>query len=315
MTTHVVLGTGTIGAPLIRELTARGQRVLAVNRSGSRAGIPAGTELLVGDLSDPDFARRALRDADVAYQLTMPPYHRWQQAFPTLATSVLEAASATATRLVLGDNLYSYGPPDGPLSNANPERPTTVKGRVRQSIAHEALEAHRAGRVVVALTRPSNFFGADYALTRDLLVGPALRGARMSVLGRLDQPHAFGYPPDIARAMADIGDSDDAWGRSWVVPALEPLTQGDLCARIWRRAGQHGRPKVAALRGLPLRMVGLFSAQLRASAEMVYEFDRPFLVDAHEFEARFGWSATPVDEAIDATVTGIKRGLASASSV
>ncbi|WP_062200211.1 NAD-dependent epimerase/dehydratase family protein [Demequina salsinemoris] len=314
MSTHVVLGTGSVGAPLARELVSRGHRVVCVNRSGSRSGLPAGADLRAGDVMDPQFLESVLVEAEVVYQLTQPPYHRWLQEFPSLQETVLEVATRTGTRVVLGDNLYGYGQPAGPISDASPQAPTTRKGRLRKELAAEALAAHRSGELRVALTRPSNYLGADYALTRELLTGPALEGKRMAVFGRLDQPHAFAYVPDVARAMAEIGGSDDAWGRAWVLPALAPITQGELCERIWSLAGQTGKRKVAALRGLPMRMVGAFSPRVRESIEMLYEFDEPFLIDSSEFEARFGWGATPLDEALEATVRGTRAEPATATS-
>lgn len=302
MSTHVVLGTGSVGAPLARELAHRGHKVVCINRSGSRTGLPASAEQRVGDISDPGFAAEALRDADVAYQLTQPPYHRWPQEFPALQETILKAAEATGTRLVIGDNLYCYGVVEGPISDSTPEHPVSTKGALRKSMAQDALAAHDQGRVQVALTRPSNYFGGDYGLTRELLARPAMEGRRMAVLGRLDQPHAFAYVPDVARAMADVGTSEDGWGRSWVLPAMAPLTQGELCARLWAEAGRDGRPRVAALRGLTMRMVGLFAPRVRESVEMLYEMERPFLVNASEFEERFGWTATALDDAVRQTM-------------
>ncbi len=309
MSTHVIFGTGTLGAPLARELTARGHHVVAVNRSGSRAGLPDSAELRTGDLRDGSFARSLLTEvhADVAYQLTMPPYHRWATDFPPLASAVLTAAADTSTRLVVGDNLYCYGTPGTPLSESTPEHPSTVKGKVRKQIADAALSAHRDGRAQVALTRPSDFFGADYGLTRSLLVGPALKGRRLQVLGRVDQPHAFSYVPDVARAMADIGTADDSWGRPWVLPAMLPATQEQLAQAIWTAAGQEGRARISAMRGLPMRLLGLFAPSLRASVEMLPAWETPYLVDSSAFTQRFGWSATAMEDAVAETVRRTSR--------
>ncbi|WNM24309.1 NAD-dependent epimerase/dehydratase family protein [Demequina capsici] len=306
MATHVVLGTGSIGAPLARELASRGHRVVSINRSGSRAGLPPEAEQRVGDVRDPEFLTAALKDADVAYQLTQPPYHRWREEFPPLQEAILDAAARTGTRLVLADNLYCFGRPDGPISDRSPEVPASTKGSLRKEMAAEALAAHRSGQVQVALTRPSHYLGSDYALTRELLVEPAFEGRRLAVIGRTDRLHAFAYVPDVARAMADIGTSDDAWGRAWVLPALTPMTQAELCTRVWRTAGRTGQPKVLSLRGLPMRVASLFSSRVRESLEMLYEFEAPYLVDAHEFEQRFGWTATPLADAIRETVRGVR---------
>ena len=306
MSTHVILGTGTVGIPLAHILLERGHRVIAVNRSGKRHGLPDEVELRSGDLTDPAFAASALEGADVAYQITQPAYHRWEEDFPPLQDAILAAAERTGTAVVLADNLYCYGTPGDTISEKTPELPSTVKGRVRAEMSEKALALHAAGRVRVVLTRPSNYVGADYELSRNMLVKPARAGKNMQVLGRIDQPHSFSYVPDVARAMADIGSADDAWGRAWVLPVLEPLTQRELCQAIWTAAGQPGDVKVSAIRGPLMRVLGIFIAPLRASIEMMDEWEKPFTVDASQFEKRFGWKATTTADAVAATVAGVR---------
>ncbi|MFE2970068.1 hypothetical protein ACFXKC_41670 [Streptomyces sp. NPDC059340] len=38
--------------------------------------------------------------------------------------------------------------------------------------------------------------------------------------GKLDQPHALHYLPDLARALVMPADSDASWGRAWNRPFL-----------------------------------------------------------------------------------------------
>ena len=52
------------------------------------------------------------------------------------------------------------------------------------------------------------------------------------------------------------------------------------------------------MRGGAVRAVGLFMPMLRESAEMLYEFDEPFVVDSSDFEQTFGWAATSWDDAV-----------------
>jgi hypothetical protein len=35
---------------------------------------------------------------------------------------------------------------------------------------------------------------------------------------------------------------------------------------------------------------------------MLYEFEKPFIIDSTEFETRFGWKGTPIDEIIHRTL-------------
>jgi hypothetical protein len=47
-----------------------------------------------------------------------------------------------------------------------------------------------------------------------------------------------------------------------------------------------------------LSLVGLFNPASRETVEMLYEFEKPYVVDSSKFEKAFGVTATPVNEAI-----------------
>ncbi len=145
------------------------------------------------------------------YQVTQPAYTRWAAEFPALQRTILDAAEAAGASVVLADNLYGYGPPQGQtIADASPQQPTTRKGAVRMAMAEEALAAHADGRVRVALTRPSNYVGADYGDLPRPRARPDRQGQARARAGSTDQPHSFSYVPDAARAMADIGTSESA---------------------------------------------------------------------------------------------------------
>jgi nucleoside-diphosphate-sugar epimerase len=308
MTTHLVLGTGAVGAALAHHLAAQGHAVRAVNRSGTRGTLDPAIPLSKANLNDPADAASALAGADIVYQVTQPAYTRWEAEFPALQRTILTAAEQAGASVVLADNLYGYGTPQGQtIADASPQQPTTRKGAVRKAMAEEALAAHAAGRVRVALTRPSNYVGASYGIYRDLVLDQIAKGKPARVLGRTNQPHSFSYVPDAARAMAAIGTSDNGWGRAWITPVMTPITQADLVARLWDALGQRGKPKVTGMRGLAMRGMGLFMPMLRESVEMIYEFDEPFVVSSGEFEQAFGWGGTSWDDAVAQMAAAVRR--------
>ena len=303
--TIAIIGAGTLGTALAHELAGRGIESRVISRGTPHGALPQGVDHLPADATDPTALATALGDASIVLQTSQPPYPKWAAEFPALQRCVIAAAETTGARLVLADNLYMYGAGvGGTITDSTPEVPRASKGRVRKAMADDALAAHNEGRVEVALTRPSNYVGAGYELTRTLLTARARAGKAMQVLGRLDQPHSFSYVPDVARAMADIALADDAYGRAWILPAMEPVTQRELCDALWLGVGNEGPAKIQALRGAGARAIGIFNPLVRASLEMLYEFDEPYIVHARDFEQRFGWSATPFASAAHATATG-----------
>ena len=303
--TIAIIGAGTLGTALAHEFASRGHETRVISRGTPHGELPHSVGHVQADARDAQVLADALGDATIALQTSQPPYPKWGDEFPALQLSVIAAAAATGAKIVLADNLYMYGSGDGgTITDDTAETPISAKGEVRKAMADEALAAHADGRVQLALTRPSNYVGAGYELTRTLLTDRARAGKAMQVLGRLNQPHSFSYVPDVARAMADIALADDAYGRAWILPAMEPVTQRELCDALWTGVGQEGPAKVQALRGRGARAIGLFNPMVRASIEMLYEWDEPFVVRARDFEQRFGWTATPFAEAAAETAAG-----------
>ncbi len=155
---QVVFGAGPIGRSVVSELSDRGSRVRVVNRSGV-SDLPHEVDVVTGDASNSEFASKACEGASVVYFILNPPYTSWPELFPPLQQAVLQGASAAGARLVAMENLYGYGPVSGSLTEKLPLAATGKKGRTRARMANELMEAHKAGRVEVAIGRASDFFG------------------------------------------------------------------------------------------------------------------------------------------------------------
>jgi nucleoside-diphosphate-sugar epimerase len=265
---------------------------------------PHGIELVAGDLYDHTFARDAAQGAVVVYQCAQPGYTRWPGKFPPLQASILEAAAAAGAKLVIGENLYMYGDTDGqPLTEDLPYRATTRKGKVRAQMANDALAAHQAGKVRVALGRASDFFGpyGQGSAMGERAIIPALQGKKASLIGNLDMPHSYTYLPDFGKALVVLGERDEALGQAWHIPNDQPnITQREFMNRIFAAAG--ARPQMSGMGKTMMRMGGLFIPEAREGVEMMYEFEKPFVVDSKRFEQTFGDTATPLDQSIPATV-------------
>jgi len=302
---HVVFGAGPVGRSVMEELVRKEKPVRVVSRSGRMHEVPLGVELVAADLYDAAAVRKVAQGAAVAYQCAQPNYWEWPEKFPPLQAAVIEGLADGGARLVIAENLYMYGDTDGqPLTEELPYRAHTRKGKVRAAMAEAALTAHRAGKVKVAIGRASDFFG-PWALGSshgERVFYPALAGKAASFPGKLDIPHTATYISDFGRALVLLGERDEALGQVWHIPNDRPqITQRQFAALIFEEVGLP--PKVSGMGKLMLRLGGLFIPAAREMVEMAYEFEKPFVVDSSKVEQAFGMKATPIQEAIKATVT------------
>jgi nucleoside-diphosphate-sugar epimerase len=299
---HVVFGTGPVGMATVELLAAGGHRVRVVNRSG-RAAVPAGVEVRGGDAADPSFSENAAAGAAVVYQCLNPPYTRWPELFPPLQAGVLDGAAAAGAKLVAMENLYMYGPTEGaPLTEDLPHAATGRKGRTRAQMAQALLEAHRAGKVRVVIGRASDYFGPQGRLSAmgERVFDPALSGKKAQVMGNPSHLHSYSYIPDIAKGLVVLGEHGEADGEAWHLPNAPAITTRQFIEQVYGAAGTE--PRIQAMSRFLVKMVGLVNGTVRELDEMLYEFEEPFVVDSTKFERAFGDHATPLTEAIPATV-------------
>ena len=299
---HVVFGTGPVGLAVMDELVSKGKRVQMVNRSG-RADVAEGVEIVGGDAADPTFAREVSVGASIIYFALNPPYDKWPELFPPLQAGVLEGASSAGAKLVAVENLYIYGTTGGrPITEDLPYAPNTRKGTVRARMSEELIEAHKSGKVRVAVGRASDFFGPRVLTSAagEQVFGRAVAGKSAQVAGDPDQPHTYTYAPDIGRGLVVLGEREEALGRAWHLPSSETVTTRRFVETIFEEVGKPARVQVAPK--ILLRAMGLFNPPLRETIEMLYEFEEPFVVDHSAFERTFGMHATLLRDAIRETV-------------
>ncbi len=300
---HVIFGTGPVGTTLADELLARGKRVRLVNRSGS-GQVAQGAELVGADALQPEVVRDLSQGAAVVYHAANVTYQHQVAVMPRMQQSVLAGVAASGAKLVVMDTLYGYGATHGQvMTETTPFAATTRKGRMRAQLAEAYLDAHRDGKVQVTLARAADFYGPRVRSSAlgDRVFPQALAGKRVQLLGNIDLPHSYSYIGDVARTLAVLGQSEAAYGRAWHVPVTTPtLTQREMVQLIGQVLGKPVR--ILAFPKLAIRTFGLFDPVMREFVEMFYQYEEPQIVDASAIAHTFGLAATPVEDALRATV-------------
>src|SRR6266545_853820 len=164
--------------------------------------------------------------------------------------------------------------------------------------------AAQAGQVKVTEVRGSDYLGPGASsMVSELMVPALLKGRTARLPADLDAPHSFTYTGDMARTLVTVATDERAWGRAWHVPTDAPVTMRELADRICRIAGLPA-PKLRRMPYWLLWTAGLFSAPIKELREVRYQFQRPFVLDSTLTRETFGLAATPLDEALRATLNG-----------
>jgi nucleoside-diphosphate-sugar epimerase len=293
----------------MNELVKRGESVRMVSRTGKMDEAPAGVEVVAADLYNSAEVKKVTHGAKVVYQASQPRYFEWTTKFMPLQSAIIDGLTGSGAKLVLVENLYMYGESNGkPMTEDFSHNAHTRKGKARSELSKAAFEAHRAGKVRVTAGRGSDFFGPwglNTAAMGERTFYPMIAGKAAGLVGNIDVPHTHTHIPDFGKALVILGEHPEADGQAWHVPNDNPhISQREMAKMI---ADELGLPlKVSAMGKTMMAIGGLFIPEAKESVEMMYEFEKPFIVDSSKFEKTFGMKATPMTEAIKETVAWYK---------
>ncbi|MCG8477947.1 MAG: NAD(P)H-binding protein [Spirochaetales bacterium] len=308
---HTILGSsGAIGIETARSLAEKGLSVRLVSRNPKP--VTGNEELVRADLSDPAtveaLVTQAIAGSEVVYVTIGFPYRAevWERSWPPLMEATIQACRSEGVRLVFFDNVYLDRPEAvGNLTEESPIGPHSRKGRVRERL-WRLIEAElsRDGGVPTAVARAPDFANGANSVLRILVVERLVAGKRPQWLGRTDVEHSFIDVVDAGRATAQIGTTLDAFGAVWHLPTdAAPRSLNDWIDLVARELEAQGarvarNRKAAALSHGALRLLGLFSGDLRELSEMFYQYDRPYHFNSSRFETRFGVRPTSGEEIV-----------------
>jgi len=261
----LLTGVGYIGAPLLRRLVERGERVVALEnffstkREAVEAALPAGVELIAGDVSDAKAVARAFEyvgdggsQQTVVYHLAAQPSAAVAKKSPKLtemsnlvgARVLLHAARGHQARVVFGGSFRVYG--DELIGQTVDEQ--TPYGRVGDLSHLSKLYVEQLARMLECAF-VSVRLGVTFGLSPIMKTRPAFmtvpnafcqRAVAGEVLQVLeDRPLAFVHVDDAVEALLFAADHfRDGW--HVVNAAPEVATIGQLARTVQRIAQARG---------------------------------------------------------------------------
>ena len=192
--------TGNFGGAVVRALVSSGERVRAVVRDATRASLPTGVELAVGDLNQPGTLVPHLEGVTAAFLLS---------GYEGLEETLANMQRAGAQRVVL---LSSSSAPTGDETNA---------------VARYHIESERAVRqsgLAWTFLQPNTFMTNTFQWLPQLRHGDVVRAPFPDVRVATIDPEDIGAVAAVALA-SDAGD-----GRAYRLSGPEALTPADRVA-------------------------------------------------------------------------------------
>ena len=302
---HLVVGAGIVGSTLAELLANDDQEVIVVTRSGS-GPIHKNIKRVAADVGDLSKLLEIAPSAAAIYNCVNPPYHRWAQEWPPMASSFLSYAEKTGAVLVTCSNLYGYGPVDVPMTESLPLNATGVNGRVRAQMWLDAKALHDAGRIKATEVRgPDYVCAGEQSRVGSRVMPKILAGKTAQVLGDLDQKHTWTYPLDVARLMQIVATDSKAWGKAWHVPSNEPKTQRELLTEL-AAAGGVKNPKLSSVPNFMWNLLALFNPLMKSLRETAYQMERPYILDDSAARKAFGMQPTEWKQILKEVVTATR---------
>lgn len=300
---HVVVGAnGPLGSWVVKKLLDRGDlRVRAVSRSGGGDHAP-GVELASGDAFDHDSITKACEGAAVIYHTMNAPYTKWTSMLEPMMVGLIAAAERTGAKLVYADNLYCYGPVNGPIHEDLPWAAKTRKGGTRKRVLDILFRAHNERRIRATVGMASDFYGPGVLMSHfgEQMIGNIIEGKPGDFIGDPAMPHSYAYIEDFARDLVTLAFDERADGTTWHVTHAPATTMNDAVELVGQLLD-----KPAQIKAMPPFMLGLLSLFvpiLRELKEMSYQFTKPFVVSDTRFRELFGGEPTPLEEGLKRTV-------------
>lgn len=287
---QTILGAGgPIADELARELYRHHTQDLRLVSRHPRA-VHDTDELVSADLTDPEAALRAVTGSETVYlTVGLPPDSAlWEQKFPVIMRNVIAACESTGARLVFFDNTYMYPGTPEPQTEQTAFAPGGRKGRVRAQIATVLLEAMDLGRVEAVVCRAPEFYGPQgtKSWTNSLVFDRIRSRKRPFVPASASTVRSLIWTPDASRAMALIGNTADAYGRTWHLPvAPDRMTYRQIIATASELTGR--RIGFTVLPLWVLRLAGRINPQVGEMVELLPRYRGDNVFDCTDFVARF----------------------------
>ncbi len=300
---NIILGSGPLGIWVAKMLVAQGRNVTIINQSGVMPYVIKGITLKSADLNDAKQVYNACKDANYVFHCAIPPYTQWHKKLDYLTQGIIKGLENTSVKLIYGDNLYMYGDTNGePVTEKTTYHAKSKKGKVRTKAANDFLNSN----IDVVIVRASDFYGpyVNNSMFGFDFFKRTLAGDTVNLLGNIDKLHTLTYIKDFAKTMITLSQKQSTHNQVWHVPNAPTITIRQWLTLIEKEINKPLKKRVAGKK--MVAFLGIFNPMVKEAIEMMYQWDKNFIVKHDKYKNKLGEGYTEHKDAIRETVQWVR---------
>lgn len=286
---QTILGSnGQIGHELAKELYENyTKEIRLVSRKPQK--IHDSDELVSADLLDFNETNNAISGSDIVYFTVGLPMdsEMWMKQFSKILDNVIEACKIHQSKLVFFDNTYMY-PKTSAIQYENTIfSPNGKKSLVRAQLADKIIKEMEANELKAVVCRAPEFYGPEktQSITNTMIFSNIKAKRKLKIPISDSTLRTLIWTPDASRAMALIGNTDDAYGQTWHLPCDRSLTYKEMINIADKIENE--KLSYSIIKLWKFKIGSLFNKNAKELLELLPRYEVDNLFNSDKFKKRF----------------------------
>ena len=286
---QTILGSnGQIGHELAKELYKNyTKEIRLVSRKPQK--IHDSDVLVAADILDINETNNAISGSDIVYFTVGLPMdsEMWMKQFSKILDNVIEACKIHRSKLVFFDNTYMYPKTSAIQFENTIFSPSGKKSLVRAQLADKIIKEMEANELKAVVCRAPEFYGPEktQSITNTMIFSNIKAKQKLKIPISDSTLRTLIWTPDASRAMALIGNTDDAYGQTWHLPCDRSLTYKEMINIADKIENE--KLSYSIIKLWKFKVGSLFNKNAKELLELLPRYEVDNLFNSDKFKKRF----------------------------